>query len=162
MFFYRIVYLKRMREVVYAPYVIALFYDEVTKIKGICEESMSLDIELEYTLGIDEFDVINEEKRCMWDHDALSSYEHDLPIEINPIQNDLEEDIIDATDDDRDKDVVAEIREEKIFVLDWHPEKYQHEEYEETVFYSSEEEEYTMPMDEDIRVFHAIVRRWWW
>jgi hypothetical protein len=60
-----------MWHIVDGPYIIALFEKDVSEIQYICEESMSFDIDLEYTLHIHKLDIIDQYKTRVDEDDRM-------------------------------------------------------------------------------------------
>ena len=58
----QIIYLIREWYIVYPANIIALFDEEISIVEYIGKESVSFDIELEDTLHIHEFDIIDKEE----------------------------------------------------------------------------------------------------
>ncbi len=123
----------RKRQVVDTSYIIALLDDDITIIEDIREESVSFDIELQNTLCIDEFYVIDEEKWCVSNDDTRSSDEHNLPKKIYAIENNLQEKIIDTEYEKRKKNIVTHVNREDIFVLEGYPDNSENEKHEKYV-----------------------------
>ena len=96
--------------VVYLAYIITQFECEMPITEYIAHESMTLDIYLEYTLEIHEFDVIHEEYRTMYDDNCCATYDDNTSKKINYIQYELYKNIVNRDEDDREDNIITKIR----------------------------------------------------
>lgn len=99
----------RIGDIVNSSDIIALFEYEVTVVQYICQESMSFHIDLQDTLHIHEFYIIDEEDTRMNEYDRLFSDKHGPTEIVDKIQYELEKDIVDCDYEYRKEDIITKI-----------------------------------------------------
>lgn len=141
----------------YFPDIVALFEEEVSIVQYIREEPMSLDIDLQYTFHIHEFDIIDEEEARMDEYHCMIRDEHNTSEIVYTVQYELDKKVIHCHEEDREENIVAKIRRKNSSVC----EKYPHEENrrykEKEKLRRHEKQEYTMPTNSSVLHFHIFL-----
>jgi hypothetical protein len=106
----------RIWNVVYRTSVVALFEDEVSIVEHIRKKSMTLDVNLDNTLSIDQLNIVYEKEGCMDDDDRIWAHEDDMSIEVDRTEDNTYEYIVDGDDDRGDDDIVAHVSREQLSI----------------------------------------------
>ena len=134
-----------MGNIVYSPNIIPLLEDEVSITQDIADQPMSFDIDLQDTLHIHEFDIIDEEEARMDEEDRMIRYEHEPSEVVDRVHDQLEKYIIHRHQENRKDDEIAQITRKYSLILidDPYEESYWDEEKEKFRGFEYEEDAMT-------------------
>ena len=140
--------------VVYVAYIITQLECEMPITEYITQESMTLDIYLEYTLEIHKLYIIDKKYCTMYDDNCCATYDDNPPKKINYIQYELYKNIVNRDEDDREDNIITKIRRKYSTVWIKYPyeESYRNQEKNESKCHEYEHD--TVTSDDEIRNIH--------